>query len=69
MVGRAADECGVAFIPGFHFFADPAGQEGTFRLNFSGTAFENIEPGIRRLGALFTEAAGAPLRLPCKAAQ
>ncbi|MBS1479693.1 MAG: PLP-dependent aminotransferase family protein [Christensenellaceae bacterium] len=69
LVGRAADECGVAFIPGFHFFADPAGQEGTFRLNFSGTAFENIEPGIRRLGALFTEAAGAPLRLPCKAVQ
>ena len=69
LVGRAADECGVAFIPGFHFFADPAGQEGTFRLNFSGTAFENIELGIRRLGALFTEAAGAPLRLPCKAAQ
>ena len=69
LVGRAADECGVAFIPGFHFFADPAGQEGTFRLNFSGTAFENIEPGIQRLGALFAEAAGAPQRLPCKAAQ
>lgn len=56
LVNRATEEKKVAYIPGVHFYAHPQGHEGTFRLNFSGTAFENIELGLRRLGDLMKEA-------------
>ena len=49
---RATEEKKVAYIPGVHFFADREGVMGTFRLNFTGTAFENIEVGIKRLAEL-----------------
>lgn len=52
LLKRATDEKKVAYIPGVHFYADKRGYEGTFRLNFTGTAFENIEIGIARLGEL-----------------
>ncbi len=55
LVNRATEEKKVAYIPGAHFFSHPAGHEGTFRLNFSGTAFENIDVGIKRLGDLMKE--------------
>ncbi len=39
----------VAFVPGDPFFADQA-QPGTFRLNYSNMAEEQIELGLKRLG-------------------
>lgn len=56
LVARATEEKKVAYIPGVHFYTSPAGHEGTFRLNFSGTAFENISKGIKLMGELMKEA-------------
>jgi len=41
----------VAFVPGADFHLDGLGRN-TLRLNFSNTAPERIEEGIRRLGEL-----------------
>lgn len=62
LINRAVDECKVAFIPGTHFYSDPEGYAGTFRLNFTGTALENIELGIEALGKLFAQASASPVR-------
>ena len=56
LVSRATEEKKIAYIPGVHFYSHPEGREGTFRLNFSGTAFENIDTGIRKMGELMKEA-------------
>lgn len=56
LVTRATGEKKVAYIPGVHFFSDPAGHEGTFRLNFSGYPIEDIPVGIQRLGDLMKDA-------------
>ena len=55
LVPRATEEKKIAYIPGVHFYAQPEGHEGTFRLNFSGTAFENIEKGMKLMGELMKE--------------
>ncbi|MBL4721952.1 MAG: PLP-dependent aminotransferase family protein [Alphaproteobacteria bacterium] len=47
---------GVAFVPGRAFYADGGGKN-TLRLSFSLPDIENIETGIRRLGALIGEVA------------
>lgn len=39
----------VAYVPGQHFFVDPKGHENTFRLNFTGAKFEDIEVGMKKL--------------------
>lgn len=55
LVERAMCEAKVAYIPGTHFFAEPAGFHHTFRLNFSGCCVEDIPEGIRRLGELMKQ--------------
>ena len=45
----------VAFIPGQAFYAT-GGGENTFRLNFSNASADQIEEGIKRLGALLRAA-------------
>lgn len=55
LVPRATEEKKIAYIPGVHFYAHPEGHEGTFRLNFSGTAFENIDKGMKLMGELMKE--------------
>ena len=55
LVPRATEEKKIAYIPGVHFYAQPEGHEGTFRLNFSGTAFENIDKGMKLMGELMKE--------------
>ena len=55
LVPRATEETKIAYIPGVHFYAQPEGHEGTFRLNFSGTAFENIDKGMKLMGELMKE--------------
>lgn len=56
LVSRATGEKKVAYIPGVHFFCDPEGHEGTFRLNFSGCPIDDIPVGIRALGELMKDA-------------
>jgi 2-aminoadipate transaminase len=48
-VAARALEAGVAVVPGVPFFV-AGGGERSLRLSFSQLAFENIEPGIARLG-------------------
>lgn len=55
LVPRATEEKKIAYIPGVHFYAQPEGHEGTFRLNFSGTAFENIDKGMKLMDELMKE--------------
>ena len=45
----------VAFVPGAAFYPDGCGKN-TMRLNFSNATLEQIEEGIRRLGAVLAEA-------------
>ena len=45
----------VAFIPGQPFYAH-GGGESTFRLNFSNASEDQIEEGIKRLGAVLRQA-------------
>ncbi len=51
-------ERNVAFVPGQEFFPDGTGTN-TARLNFSNAALENIEEGIRRIGAVLQEGPAA----------
>lgn len=44
----------VAFVPGQEFFPDGSG-ENTIRLNYSNASPENIEEGVRRMGAAMLE--------------
>lgn len=44
----------VAFVPGQEFFPDNSGKN-TLRLNFSNASLENIETGIKRMGAVLHE--------------
>ncbi len=46
----AAEE-GVEFAPGSRFFPDPTEGEGYLRLNFATQTPQDIEEGVRRLGA------------------
>ncbi|WP_085680186.1 PLP-dependent aminotransferase family protein [Limosilactobacillus reuteri] len=48
-------EHGVAFVPGDPFFAGKA-QPGAFRLNYSNMKEDQIEVGLKRLGAALTAA-------------
>ena len=50
-------EHNVAFVPGQEFFPDGSGSN-TARLNFSNASLENIEEGIRRIGAVLRETPG-----------
>ena len=50
-------EHNVAFVPGQEFFPDGSGAH-TARLNFSNASLENIEEGIRRIGAVLRDTAG-----------
>lgn len=47
-------EHNVAFVPGQEFFPDNSGKN-TLRLNFSNASLENIETGIKRMGAVLHE--------------
>ncbi len=51
-LARQAMDESVAFVPGSVFYADKTQGRNNLRLAFSGVQDENIEPGIRRLGAL-----------------
>ena len=46
----------VAFVPGIAFYPGEVGGGNTMRLNFSNATVEQIEEGIRRLGAVIREA-------------
>jgi DNA-binding transcriptional MocR family regulator len=46
---EAALERGVAFVPGTHFYCE-GGHENTLRLNFSNSAPDQIDQGLRALG-------------------
>jgi 2-aminoadipate transaminase len=48
-VAARALEAGVAVVPGVPFFVG-GGGERSLRISYSQLAFENIEPGIARLG-------------------
>jgi 2-aminoadipate transaminase len=50
-------EHNVAFVPGQEFFPDGSGAN-TARLNFSNASLENIDEGIRRIGAVLRESPG-----------
>ncbi len=50
---------GVAYVPGASFFVE-GGGENSMRLNFSYPTLEQIREGIKRLGKLLAEKAGAP---------
>lgn len=52
---RAVREIKVSFIPGSYFYLNEGQGHDTLRLNFTGTAFENIDLGIERLGKLLKE--------------
>ena len=49
---RSVAEAKVAFVPGEHFFVNPAMGKNTLRLNFSAEPPEKIREGIKRLGEL-----------------
>ncbi len=51
-------ERNVAFVPGQEFFPDGTGHN-TARLNFSNASLENIEEGIKRIGAVLQEGQSA----------
>ena len=51
---REAVENKVAFVSGNDFFADGSG-DNTMRLNFSNATLEQIELGVKRLGAIFSK--------------
>jgi DNA-binding transcriptional MocR family regulator len=53
----------VAFVPGQEFFPDGSGSN-TARLNFSNASLENIEEGIRRIGAVLQETPGQTAEQP-----
>ena len=52
---RAVKEYKVAFVPGEHFFCDPAIGRSTLRLNFSSEPIDRICKGIEMLGGLLKE--------------
>jgi 2-aminoadipate transaminase len=56
-------EHNVAFVPGQEFFPDGSGSN-TARLNFSNASLENIEEGIRRIGAVLQETPGQTAEQP-----
>ncbi len=47
-------EHNVAFVPGQEFFPDGSGRN-TMRMNFSNASAENIEEGIKRMGAVLKD--------------
>lgn len=51
LLAEAIEQAGVAFVPGRAFHADGSGRN-TFRLSFSTAQPDEIEEGVRRLGAL-----------------
>ena len=55
LLPRAVEEAGAAYVPGEAFFADRSGAN-TLRLSYSLPSVEEIEAGIKRLGALFRQA-------------
>ena len=55
---RAA-EAGVQFVKGTDFFAGEGGEE-SLRLAFSFPSVDEVEEGIKRLGALVRDAAAVP---------
>jgi 2-aminoadipate transaminase len=54
---EALDEA-VAFVPGSVFFARPGARRNYLRLSYSLVADDEMEEGIRRLGALLRRALG-----------
>jgi DNA-binding transcriptional MocR family regulator len=55
-VAARAKDAGVTVVKGTDFYAGPGGEE-SLRLAFSFVSVDEIREGIRRLGALVTEAA------------
>ncbi len=51
---REAVERNVAYVPGTHFYVD-GGRLNTLRLNFSNTPVDQIDAGMKALGALIQE--------------
>ena len=56
LLAKSLDKERVAFVPGQAFFADGTG-ENTLRLSFSCASAEQIDEGIKRLGALMRRSA------------
>lgn len=56
-------ERNVAFVPGQEFYPDGSGTN-TARLNFSNASLENIEEGVRRIGAVLKESGTASEQQP-----
>lgn len=54
-LSEIALEKGVAFVPGRDFMVDSDAPCRDFRLNFSTPSYENMEEGVRRLGAAIDE--------------
>jgi 2-aminoadipate transaminase len=54
LLARALRE-NVAFVPGAAAFADGASGSNSMRLNFSGSAEDEIREGIRRIGRVISE--------------
>ncbi len=52
VLSGAIESCGAAYVQGTEFFAGGGGQN-TIRFNFSNPSGENIEKGIKALGAYF----------------
>lgn len=55
LLKRSLESARVAFVPGHAFFADGSGRN-TIRLSFSNSSEEKIAEGIKRLGALVSQA-------------
>lgn len=54
-LSEIALEKGVAFVPGRDFMVDNNAPCRSFRLNYSTPTYENMEEGIKRLGAAINE--------------
>lgn len=52
---KKALEQKIAFVPGFHFFADPCKGKPSMRLNFSFPPIESIDEAISELGQITRE--------------
>ena len=61
LLQQALQRYGIAFVPGQAFFADGSGSN-SLRLSFSVLSQEEIEEGIRRLGALLNDQLAAQHR-------
>ena len=54
MLARALEE-GVAYVPGTAFYPRKSDGRRFMRLNFSYPSIEEIDEGMRRLGAVVTD--------------